>query len=288
MQEAVGREVVDERPAAAAALVRLHGHLVARPRQPAVEVAVLNRDDRVAVELDDLDALVAHSLGLAPQYWPSTMRSPVASITSGLDRRRAWSTSALTTALRAQANSPLARVSRGQATYTRIRPSWTWSEASSQSPHIRSAGRRSRGLAAWANSTNAASARIRSPLHAQGRVESDEGCTAGVASVVAPSSCRRGSSARSGSASRWNDLLVTNRTFQRPDLAVGDQTATPPDVAGVPVALDQGWVMRATSSASSSCASVRTPFSTKPISTTTSRIVFSSASAFLATLAAFS
>ena len=133
------------------------------------------------------------------------------------------------------------------------------------------------------------------PLHASdpapcsgNELSPTKGCTAGVASVVTPSSCRRGSSARSGSASRWNDLLVTNRTFQRPDLAVGDQTATPPDVAGVPVALDQGWVMRATSSASSSCASVRTPFSTKPISTTTSRIVFSSASAFLATLAAFS
>ena len=50
----------------------------------------------------------------------------------------------------------------------------------------------------------------------------------------------------------------------------------------------QGRVIRSTSSASSSCCSVRSPLSTKPISSTTSLMVFSSASDFLATFAAFS
>ena len=50
----------------------------------------------------------------------------------------------------------------------------------------------------------------------------------------------------------------------------------------------QGWVMLATSRASSSCCSVRSPRSTYPISRTTCLMVFSSASAVLATLAAFS
>ena len=51
---------------------------------------------------------------------------------------------------------------------------------------------------------------------------------------------------------------------------------------------DQGRVMRMTSSASSSCASVRRPSSTCPRSTTTWRIVLRSASACLAMLAASS
>ncbi len=59
-------------------------------------------------------------------------------------------------------------------------------------------------------------------------------------------------------------------------------------VAGSSPSRAQGRVMRRTSSAASSCSSVRSPFSTNPIARTTSLMVFSSANAVLATFAAFS
>ena len=59
-------------------------------------------------------------------------------------------------------------------------------------------------------------------------------------------------------------------------------------VAVVHDVVGHGWVMPSTSRASSSCCSVSSPRSTKPIAITVSRIVAPSASACLAILAAFS
>lgn len=76
---------------------------------------------------------------------------------------------------------------------------------------------------------------------------------------------------------------VSSMTPSGPEGDISTDTHSRPDPAR-----PYGRVIRATSSASSSCSSVRSPRSTYPISSTTCRIVFSSASAVLATVAAFS
>ncbi len=85
---------------------------------------------------------------------------------------------------------------------------------------------------------------------------------------------------------RWG-LGYIEDSLRQPLLCLGVQ-AVPRLVLSLSGVRSQGRVIRATSRASSSCCSVRSPFSTNPISSTTCLIVFSSASAVLATFAAFS